>query len=87
MSKASKPLAAPPGAGTVYLVLVLTGIVLGLLCGADQIELGVLTAFGAGGIVVFLSWSIWRLDPAYLLRSEHYRDEPPDSSASKLSDS
>jgi hypothetical protein len=81
--RSSKPPAAPPGAGAVYLVLVLIGIVLGLLCGAEQIPLIALIAFGGGGIAVFLAWSIWRLDPAYLLRSEHYRDEPSDPSESR----
>lgn len=70
---------APRGAGAVYLVLVLTGIVLGFLCGAEQLHPAALFAFGVGGISVFLAWSIWRLDPAYLLQSKRYREETPES--------
>lgn len=77
----SEPLAAPPGAGAVYLVLVSIGIVLGFLCGAEELPLEALVAYGGGGIAVFLAWSIWRMDPAYLLRSEHYRDESVDPEA------
>lgn len=71
--------AAPLGSGALYLALVLTGIVLGFLCGAEQVDLGALLVFGAGGIAVFLAWTIWRMDPDYLLTSKHYRDEPSDS--------
>lgn len=83
----SKPPAAPSGAGAVYLILVLTGVILGLLCGAKEIPLIALMAFGGGGVAVFLAWSIWQLDPAYLVRSEHYRNGPPDSGGRGKSES